>query len=113
MSQASTTKTLTHVVRDNEAHKRPLDMHLIRRVFGLMKPHKRKRNWLFVIVLVRAIQLPMLGWVIAAAINGPITAGDRAGTMHIAIAFTLLAAFTAMTFSLRMRLGLELGEVVV
>jgi ABC-type multidrug transport system fused ATPase/permease subunit len=113
MSSTSAARTLTHVVRNDEAHKRPLDMGLIRRVLGLMRPHRRTRNWLFVTVAIRAIQLPVLGWLMAAAINGPITLGDRAGIWRMAIAFILLAAFTAITFHFRMRLGLELGEAVV
>jgi len=106
-------KTLTHVVRDDELHKRPLDMALIRRVIGLMKPHGKKRNRLFLLCVIRAVQLPVLGWVMAAAINGPITGGDPAGTMWIAGGFLLLAATTAVTFHYRLRLGLELGESVV
>ncbi len=104
---------LTHVVRDREADKRPLDMALIRRVIGLMRPHKGTRDRLFLMVVLRSIQLPALGWVMAAAINGPISNGDRAGTWYYAIAFLLLAAFTSLTFHVRMRLGLELGEAVV
>lgn len=113
MTQAHVPRTLTHVVRDQEDHKRPLDMALIRRVMGLMAPHKRSRNLLYVVCLIRAIQLPALGWVIAAAINGPITSGDTQGIWHIAIGFALLAAFTSLVFHIRMHLGLEMGEVVV
>lgn len=113
MSRAPTVKTLTHVVRDDEEHKRPLDMGLIRRVVGLMRPYRRMRNVLFLLCIIRALQLPVFGLLMAAAINGPITHGDRAGTTWMAIGFALLAAFTALTFHFRMRLGLELGEAVV
>lgn len=115
MSTAGITpKTLTHVVRDDhEADKRPLDMGLIRRVLGLTKSHKATRNWLFLMVALRAIQLPALGWLMAAAIHGPIMRGDTAGTWRVAIWFALLSAFTAAIFHVRMRLGLELGEAVV
>lgn len=113
MSQAKPVRMLTHVVRDQEAHKRPLDMALIRRVMGLMRPHKRKRNVLLLICLLRSLQLPVLGLLIAMAINGPITAGDRAGTWYYAIGFVLLAGFTSLTFHFRQRYGLELGESVV
>lgn len=113
MSQAPTSPTLTHVVRDEEDHKRPLDMGLVRRILGLMRPHRRKRNLLLAIVTFRAMQLPLFGVLMAAAINGPITHNDRRGTWLIAIGFMLLAAITAVTFHYRMRLGLELGESVV
>ncbi len=107
-------KTLTHVVRDErEADKRPLDFHLIRRVLGLLSKHRRKRNLLMLMCVLRSIQLPALGWVMAAAIHGPIMKGDRAGTLWIAAGFLLLAMVTAVTFSFRQRFGLELGEQVV
>ncbi len=114
MNQATTPKTLTHVVRgDREADKRPLDMALVRRVLGLTRPHRRTRGWLFLMVAIRAIQMPAMGWVMAAAINGPITRGDSAGTLRVAVWFAILAASTAAVFHVRMRLGLELGEAVV
>ena len=113
MSQAKPIKMLTHVTRDRESDKRPLDRGLIRRVMGLMAPHRRKRNVLMLLCALRSMQLPALGWLIAAAIKGPITEGDRTGTMYYAIGFVLLAMFTSVTFHFRMRFGLELGEVVV
>ena len=114
MSQSTQpSKVLTFVTKEQEAHKRPLDMALIRRVLSLMRPHKAKRNLLMVLCLARSLQLPILGWLIAAAINGPITEGDRRGTVLYAIGFALLAAFTSLTFHFRMRYGLELGEMVV
>lgn len=113
MSRSPAARTLTHVVRNDEAHKRPLDMGLIRRVLSLMRPHRCRRNWLFVLCIIRAMQLPVFGLLMATAINGPITHGDRAGTWRMAIGFALLASFTAIVFHFRMRLGLELGEAVV
>ncbi len=113
MSEAKPIKMLTHVTREDEAHKRPLDIALIRRVLGLMRPHRRKRNTLMMLCMLRSIQLPVLGLLIAAAINGPIARGDRQGTILYAVGFILLALFTSVTFHFRMRLGLELGEAVV
>jgi ABC-type multidrug transport system fused ATPase/permease subunit len=114
MSRSAPARTLTHVARDDrEAHKRPLDMGLIRRVLALTNAHRRTRGWLFVMVAIRALQIPAMGWVMAAAISGPITQGDPAGTIRVAVWFALLAAFTAIVFHVRMRLGLELGEAVV
>ncbi len=113
MSDTKQIKMLTHVVKDQEAHKRPLDMALIRRVMSLMAPHKRKRNMLLFLCIFRAMQLPVLGLLIAAAINGPISAGDYKGTWVYAIGFVLLAALTSLTFHFRMRYGLEIGEVVI
>lgn len=113
MSQGKPVKMLTHVVYEREADKRPLDMALIRRVMGLIGPHKSKRNVLLAICVLRAIQLPVLGLLVAAAIKGPITDHDYAGMWLYAAGFVLLAAFTSLTFHFRQRYGLELGEVVV
>jgi ATP-binding cassette subfamily B protein len=111
---SSRPKALTHVVQDErEADKRPLDMNLIRRVLGLMRPHRRKRNFLFMLCLIRSLQLPLLGLVIAAAINGPIIVGDTFGIWEMALSFGLLALYTSVVFHFRMRLGLEMGEMVV
>lgn len=113
MSQSKPVKMLTHVMKDQEDHKRPLDMALIRRVMDLMRPHRTKRNVLLFLCLFRALQLPVMGLMIAATINGPITSGDYKGTWFYAIGFALLAALTSLTFHFRMRLGLEIGEVVI
>ena len=113
MSDAKPIKMLTHVTSDRESDKRPLDMGLIRRVMGLMRPHRRKRNVLMGLCLLRSMQLPALGLLIAAVIKGPIANGDHAGTLRYAIGFVLLALFTSVTFHFRMRFGLEMGETVV
>ncbi|MEZ6190254.1 MAG: hypothetical protein R3C45_03085 [Phycisphaerales bacterium] len=88
-------------------------MALIRRVMGLIGPHKRSGDVLLAICVLRAIQLPAAGRRSAAAIKGPITDHDYAGMWLYAAGFVLLAAFTSLTFHFRQRYGLELGEVVV
>ena len=60
----------------DELNLRPLEMQLIWRMLRYTKPHARKRNWLFVSVILRAIQLPLLAWGIGAVINGPIAHRD-------------------------------------
>src|SRR6476661_11258970 len=57
---------------DREADKRPLDLGLITRLIGYMRPYAIKRNWLFVMVILRSIQLPLVAWSIGAIIDGPI-----------------------------------------
>src|SRR6266576_3644353 len=57
---------------DREPDARPLDFGLIRRLLTSMRPYARKRNWLLLTVVLRAIQLPCVAWVIGAVINGPI-----------------------------------------
>ena len=75
--------------------------------------HARKRNWLFVSVILRAIQLPLLAWAIGAVINGPIAHRDPRGVMWGALGFLAFAALTQFCFHFRQRLALELGESVL
>lgn len=57
---------------DHETERRPLEWSLIRRLFAYTAPYAAKRNWLGLCVVLRAIQLPLIAWSIAAVINGPI-----------------------------------------
>ena len=107
--------TLTHYQReiDRDKAQRPLDFNLIRRLFTYTKPHAALRNWLFVLVTLRSIQLPLLAWIIGSVINGPIARNDTWGAFLGALGFAGFAAFTQFSFHLRQRFALELGEVVV
>ncbi len=111
------TVTITHIRREpndeDEISQRPLELALIWRLFRYTKPHARKRNWLFALVIMRSIQLPMLAWAIGAVINGPISRHDQRGVMWGAIGFLVLAAVTQFCFHFRQRLALELGESVI
>ena len=62
---------ITHFHREvnDEAPERPLDFGLIRRLFSYTQPYAAKRNWLLVLVLVRAIQLPFLSWLIGRVVK--------------------------------------------
>ena len=115
MSTAGHAATLTHVDRDAEREdtQRPLSFALIARLIGYMRPYRLKRNLLFVIVVLRSIQLPALAWTIGAVINGPIAGHDVQGTILGAAGFLALAAFTQLTFHYRSLLALQLGEAVV
>src|SRR6478735_12819503 len=57
---------------DREPDKRPLDLGLITRLIGYMRPYAAKRNFLFLMVILRSIQLPLVAWSIGAVIDGPI-----------------------------------------
>src|SRR4030095_11174709 len=57
---------------DREPDKRPLDLKLITRLIGCMRPYAAKRNVLFLMVFLRSIQLPLVAWSIGAVIDGPI-----------------------------------------
>jgi len=108
--------SIAQVVREpseEEIEQRPLEWRLIWRLFGYTRPYAAKRNGLFVLVLLRAVQLPLLAWVMGEVINGPITRHDAAGTWRGALVFLALAAFTQFCFHYRQRLALELGESVI
>lgn len=98
---------------DREAKQRPLDWRLIARLWRYAQPHRRKRNVLLVIVLIRAVQLPAVAWWAATVINGPILNRDFDGVVRGAIVFAALALSTEVLFHYRMKLSLELGEAVV
>jgi ATP-binding cassette subfamily B protein len=106
---------ITHFHREpnDEVDQRPLEFGLIRRLFHYTGPYATKRNWLFALVILRSVQIPLLAWMIGAIIKGPITARDPVGTMWGALGFLALAAFTQFTFHFRQRLALELGESVM
>ncbi|HEV2971786.1 MAG TPA: ABC transporter transmembrane domain-containing protein, partial [Pirellulales bacterium] len=118
MSTASTFKldrTLTRLDRheEHEPDERPLDIGLIVRLFSYTRPYASKRNWLFVMVILRSIQMPALTWLVAAIIRGPIAGGDGHGVAIGVLAFLVLAVSTQVVMHFRQRLALELGESVV
>lgn len=100
-------------VEEEEPQQRPLSFALFARIFRYARPYRAKRNWLIVLTLLRAAQLPALGWAMGAVINGPVARGDGAGTWWGAVGFLALAVVTQVTFHFRYRLALEFGEAVV
>src|SRR5579863_8060359 len=84
---------------DREPDARPLDFGLIRRLLTYTKPYARKRNWLLVSVVIRAIQLPCVAWVIGAVINGPVAHGEPfTSVLAGALGLFALALFTQVNF---------------
>ena len=70
---------LTHYIPDPEERaneRKPLQFSLIARLFSWTRPYTVKRNLLFGLVIARSIQLPLLAWMTAAIIGGPIRQGD-------------------------------------
>jgi len=98
---------------DREPDKRPLDLALITRLIGYMRPYATRRNWLFLMVVLRSIQLPLVAWSIGAIINGPITNHEPLpNLLWAAFGLLALAGSTQVVFHFRQRLALELGETV-
>jgi len=105
---------LTHLMdAEHEADTRPLDFGIIRRLFSYTTPYATRRNILFILVIIRSVQLPALTWVITMVIKGPIQEGNFDGVIWGVAGFLTLAFSTQVVFHFRQRLSLELGESVV
>ena len=96
-----------------EPQRRNLDLGLFRRMFAYTRPYKASRNLLFIIVMIRGIQIPTIGWALSAIINGPIARGHWPATVTGSISFLLLCAFTQWTMHYRQLIALRLGEAAV
>lgn len=114
MSSGSKVRLLTQVQHeDREDESRPLSFALIRRLLTYTRPYARRRNLLIVTVIVRSAQLPLLAWLIARVVGGPVARMDVRGVMIGAAAYAGLALFTQFTLRYRSGLSLELGENVI
>lgn len=98
---------------EDDAHARPLEWGLIRRLFGYTRPLAAKRNWLIFLTLSRAVQLPMLAWAVGVIIAGPIARADHRLLLWSVAGYALLAVITECMFHFRQRFAQELGETVV
>ncbi len=103
---------------DREPDKRPLDMGLIVRLLTYTRPYAAKRNWLLLCVVLRAIQLPLIGWSISLVINGPITGYAKLpnplrSILLGALGVLVVAGSTQLVFHFRQRWALELGEAII
>ncbi len=99
---------------EREPDKRPLELRLITRLIGYMRPYSVNRNWLFAMVFLRSIQLPLVAWSIGAVIDGPIA--NRAPFSSIlwgALGVLAITGSTQIVFHFRQRLALEMGEAVI
>ncbi len=107
-------EAITHFnpMEDKEADWAPLNAGLIRRMFTYTNPYKTRRDWLFVLILVRGLQLPALAWLIGQTINGPIAGRDLHGIYWYAAIYLGIVVFTIVTFHYRQLFALELGEAV-
>jgi ATP-binding cassette, subfamily B, bacterial len=108
-------EAITHFnpLEEREADRAPLSLRHIRHIFAYTQPYAAKRNWLFLLTVLRGTQLPLLAWMIGATINGPIAGRDQHKIFVYSAVFLALVIFTAVTFHFRQRFALELGEAVV
>src|ERR1035438_4783501 len=97
-SSAREAITFYNPMEEREADKAPLQMALIRRIFRYTRPYAAKRNWLFVLVFTRGLQLPALAWLIGRTINGPISGRNLTEIYWYAAGYFSLALFTTVSF---------------
>ncbi|MEM1098112.1 MAG: ABC transporter ATP-binding protein, partial [Planctomycetota bacterium] len=98
---------------DREELRRPLSWPLMRRLWSYTRPYARIRSGLLLCVIVRGFQIPLMAWMIAAIINGPISDKNWSGLTWGAAGFAAFTLFTYVTMHFRQRLALQLGERVV
>lgn len=98
---------------EQEPAQAPLSFRLIRRLLSFTGIYRRKMIGLFITVIARGIQLPVLAWATGAIINGPVARGDMAGLAWSVAAFAAFALFTEFTFRYRIKWALEVGEAVI
>lgn len=92
---------------------RALSLKLIVRMMKFTRPYRLRRNLLLGLVVIRAVQLPLLAWAIGAALAGPITRMDSKGILLAAAGYAVLALVTQITLRYRVWLALDLGEDVI
>lgn len=98
---------------DDEPDRVPLSWALVRRMVALTDGYRLWRNWLFALCAGRAIQLPILAWMLAHIIRGPLAAHDVGGTLAWTGAFVATVILTEVTLYWRIRLAHQLGECVL
>ena len=117
MSTPASRRPLSLVQRgrddEPEAEIKPLDWGIVRRLFRYTDAFAAKRNWLIVLTVVRASQLPALAWLSALIIAGPIAGGQSSPLIWWLAGYGALAVSTDVLFHFRQRYALEIGEEVV
>jgi ATP-binding cassette, subfamily B, bacterial len=104
--------TFYRPMEDREADRAPLSGKLIQRIFTYTQPYRSRRNWLFILTLMRGLQLPALAWMIGQTINGPIAGKDLPRIYLYSALYFALAVAMVVTLHFRQRLALQLGEAI-
>lgn len=92
---------------------KPLDYGMFRRLFAYTRPYAARRNALFGLVILRALQVAFIAWAIGAIVNGPIAGRDAGRTLAWVAGLLGFMVFTQVTLHFRQRLALDLGEAVI
>jgi ATP-binding cassette subfamily B protein len=109
----SQSSQLTLVAPKKREAQKPLNLAIIRRLFGYMRPHARLRNWLFFVAFLRAVQMPVLAAMFGWIIDGPIKNRNYEGVLWWTGGFAALSLSMAIVMHFRMHLAMRLGEAVV
>jgi len=91
----------------------PLKFGILLRVFRYTRKYPRLRKGLYLLVVLRAIQLPVLTWGIGRIISGPIEGENMNLLVWSVVIFLGWALFLDVTHILRSRIGQELDENMV
>jgi len=104
-----------HFARDgaDEAVQRPISFAMVKRLYHYSKAHRGLRNWLFVMVSLRAIQVPLVTWIITQIVVGPITQSKFEGVLWGVAGFVVFELFTEIVCVYRSRWALMFGEAIV
>ena len=115
MTPARNLGPLVRRERDDEDEEqfKPLEWGLIRRLFTYTAPFAAKRNALFILTIIRSMQIPAITWAMGRIIAGPIFRHDLDVLPWAVLAYGILAIVTDGMFHFRQRYALELGEEVV
>ena len=98
---------------EDEPDRLPLTWGLVRRILGLLEPYARWRNALLGLSAVRAVQMPLLAWLLAHIIREPVAGGDLGALPGWIGAFLAVVLATEVTLYWRIRLAHQLGECVL
>ncbi len=97
----------------DEAVQRPISLAMVKRLFNYSKAHLQLRNSLFVMVSLRAIQVPLVTWIIAQIVSGPIAKGNFQDVRWGVALFVVFELFTEIVCVYRSRWALIFGEAIV
>jgi ABC-type multidrug transport system fused ATPase/permease subunit len=98
---------------EDEEQFKPLEWGLIRRLFTYTRPFAAKRNALFVLTIIRSMQVPAITSAMAYIIGHIIERHDLNLLPWAVLGYGILTIVTDGMFHFRQRYALELGEEVV
>lgn len=98
---------------DWNQNRQHLGLSVLRRLYQYSTPYARQRNCLLLLVIVRAVQIGVMGWMIGAIINGPIADGRISGLILAVTGFLAFALFTQTVLRFRLNLAMRFGESVI